>query len=334
MRRLRLLIDANVLVDAQSRDLFLRAAEAGHVEVYWSERILEETSRALGRMLPAGTDPQRLIAALRSAFPGASVAGYEDIEKSISLPDKDDRHVLAAAVLAECDVIATSNLKDFPPTVCDAYDVVAVNVDDALLLVMEQVGPDITDLVHRQIAAMRRPSTTPQAFIERLSVRAPRAAVMIGSLLQLPEQQRMQAEISRADSPESPQEAVRLLIDALREGDARSIAALVDPVFQRQLAPPEGRSRRLTKELRNRLGDVLTGTGWGFATAWRPQSPDVELVKLVQAGDDMRIVREPQEHPGHLFYLRNDGGLWRLIGLDGPDPGREVLSPPNEAPRS
>jgi predicted nucleic acid-binding protein len=40
------------------------------------------------------------------------VAGYEDLIEAIELPDTDDRHVLAAAIVGGADVIVTYNLKD------------------------------------------------------------------------------------------------------------------------------------------------------------------------------------------------------------------------------
>jgi predicted nucleic acid-binding protein len=42
------------------------------------------------------------------------VGNYESLISSLSLPDPDDRHVLAAAIRARADVIVTFNLKDFP----------------------------------------------------------------------------------------------------------------------------------------------------------------------------------------------------------------------------
>lgn len=272
-------------------------------------------------MLPAGAGAAGLIGALRTAFPLASVAGYEPIENSLVLPDEDDRHVLAAAIVAECEIIVTSNLRDFPSAVCDAHDVLAASVDDTLLLIAGQVGPGIADLVHSQIAAMRRPSTTVEAFIKRLSERAPNAATMIGSVMGLPDQQRILAEMLQADRPDSPQEGVRVLLAALRRGDSTFVAALVDDKLRLQLAPPDGDHDRAAAQLRAHLDDVLTGDGWGFATAWRPQALDVELVKLVQAGGEVRVVREPQRMRGHLFYMRKTEDRWLLVALDGPDPG-------------
>jgi predicted nucleic acid-binding protein len=42
------------------------------------------------------------------------VIGYQNLIQSVSLPDPDDRHVLAAAIVGRCDVILTRDLKDFP----------------------------------------------------------------------------------------------------------------------------------------------------------------------------------------------------------------------------
>ena len=42
------------------------------------------------------------------------VTGFEELIEGLELPDRKDRHVLAAAVRSGADVIVTQNLKDFP----------------------------------------------------------------------------------------------------------------------------------------------------------------------------------------------------------------------------
>lgn len=73
--------------------------------------------------------------------------------------------------------------------------------------------------------------------------------------------------------------------------------------------------------LRDRLSDVLMErSGWGFATAGRPEEPGIELVKLIRGGQRPRIAFDPQLTTGHLFRSSHRGGRWVLRELDGPEP--------------
>lgn len=88
----------------------------------WSAAILEEleyeeTEKLVKRGEDAGKAERRarnLIDKMREAFDDAEVEGWEALEGTYGLPDPDDEHVLAAAVIAGAGAIITSNVGDFP----------------------------------------------------------------------------------------------------------------------------------------------------------------------------------------------------------------------------
>jgi predicted nucleic acid-binding protein len=112
---MRVLLDANVLFPTVMREMLVGAAGRGAFVPLWSARILEEWARAARRLPEGGEAVARAeVAALRDAWPDAEVHPPPDLEGTLSLPDPDDRHVLAAAIAGCADVILTLNRADFP----------------------------------------------------------------------------------------------------------------------------------------------------------------------------------------------------------------------------
>ena len=109
--------DACVLYPATLRDLLIRLAQTGLVRARWSELILDEVFTNLTANRP-DLDPERLARTrhlMDAAIPDVTVTGHEYLIDQLTLPDPDDRHVLAAAIHAGADLIVTANLTDFPP---------------------------------------------------------------------------------------------------------------------------------------------------------------------------------------------------------------------------
>ena len=96
------LLDANVLHSQPITSLLLELAEARLYRPAWSEHIHVEWRRSVLRVRPE-IDPaalDRRRAAMDRALPDACVSGYEPLIPGLTLPDPDDRHVLAAAIRA------------------------------------------------------------------------------------------------------------------------------------------------------------------------------------------------------------------------------------------
>ncbi|MGY6633235.1 MAG: RSP_2648 family PIN domain-containing protein [Alkalilacustris sp.] len=107
----RLVLDACVLYPSVGREVLLGVAAAGLIVPLWSARILAEWAHAAARR---GDDPVPPIAAARAAFPAAEIVAPEGLEARLSLPDRADTHVLAAAIAGGATGIVTANLRDFP----------------------------------------------------------------------------------------------------------------------------------------------------------------------------------------------------------------------------
>lgn len=64
------------------------------------------------------------------AIPDACITGYEELIEGLSLPDIDDRHVLAAAIRCSACVIVTFNQKDFPVAALAPFGIEAQHPDE------------------------------------------------------------------------------------------------------------------------------------------------------------------------------------------------------------
>lgn len=127
-------VDANALYPLYLRDLLLHLAEKGLYEVRWTDQILQEAARNIKKRLPEERHDRidRMVAKMNEAFNEARVIGYEDLIPAMRNHPKD-RHVLAAAVKADVDVVVTENKKDFPRNACDQYDIEVLTPDGFLM---------------------------------------------------------------------------------------------------------------------------------------------------------------------------------------------------------
>lgn len=128
------LLDANVLYPAPLRDIFLQLAVTDLFKAKWTADIHREWIEALMRKEPpphrAALERTRDL--MDKGTRDSLVTGYEALISSLTLPDPDDRHVLAAAIVGRCDVIVTQNLRDFPEAALAPFAIEAQHPDEFL----------------------------------------------------------------------------------------------------------------------------------------------------------------------------------------------------------
>ena len=99
---------------------------------------------------------------------GCLVTGYEGLIPVLTLPDKDDRHVLAAAITGRADVIVTFNLKDFPKSALQMHKIEAQHPDDFIRHQLEQSPEQVFLAARRQRLALRNPPKTVEEMLDIL----------------------------------------------------------------------------------------------------------------------------------------------------------------------
>lgn len=90
-----------------------------HFELFtpkWSKRIFDEWEEVMAKKGISEQEAKRRSNIANQAFPDALVTNYESLISTIDLPDEKDRHVLAAAIKVNANIIVTNNLKDFQRT--------------------------------------------------------------------------------------------------------------------------------------------------------------------------------------------------------------------------
>ena len=162
--------DANVLYPAPLRDLLIRLAQAGLVRAKWTERIHDEWIRNVLANNPnlAADRLARTRTLMNEAVRDCLVDGYEELIDSVTLPDPDDRHVLAAAICAGAEVIVTYNLADFPGDILSRFDVEAEHPDDFLASLLDMAPGAVCSALKRQRESLRNPPKTAQELLETL----------------------------------------------------------------------------------------------------------------------------------------------------------------------
>ncbi len=128
--RFTCVLDTNVIYPIDIRDLLFWFA---HYDLYtpkWSSRIFDEWVAVMKRKGVSSEEIEKRTTNVNQAFPDALVKNYEPLIDTLQLPDSKDRHVLAAAIKTNANIIVTNNLKDFPSNYLATYGLSAKSADD------------------------------------------------------------------------------------------------------------------------------------------------------------------------------------------------------------
>lgn len=169
-------LDANVLYPIALADFFITTAGLGLYRVHWSPRILEEIGRnlAANRSDLTGEQIAYRLAPMDRATPGASVDPPQELIDQMGNHPKD-RHVLAAAVVAEAGFVVTFNLRDFPSEACAPHDIL---VESPGAFATRLVGDDpalVRIAIDEMASRRKRPPGSSKEILGHLARNLPEA---------------------------------------------------------------------------------------------------------------------------------------------------------------
>jgi hypothetical protein len=164
------LYDACVLYPAPLRDLLMRLALTDLFRARWTDAIHEEWIRNVLSDRPDLPRPQleRTRDLMNAHVRDCLVTGYEDLIEAVTLPDPDDRHILAAAIRGRADVIVTLNLSDFPAGILHSYGIEAQHPDQFVTHLLDLAPTAVYRAVKRQREALKNPPLSAEDLLKTL----------------------------------------------------------------------------------------------------------------------------------------------------------------------
>jgi len=161
--------DACVLYPAPLRDLLMYLALTDLFKAHWTDRIHEEWIHAL--VSKQGRD-RKVLEKIRDLMDAhvrdAKVTGYEYLIDTLTLPDPNDRHVLAAAIKSNANAIVTLNLKDFPTTYLAEFDIEVIHPDDFITYQLDLAPTTVCRALKLQRESLKNPPKTAEEFLATL----------------------------------------------------------------------------------------------------------------------------------------------------------------------
>lgn len=165
------LYDSCVLYPAPLRDLLMHLAATDLFRARWTHAIHEEWIGSLLNDRPDLTRAQleRTRDLMNMAILDCLVEGYEELIPALTLPDPDDRHVLAAAIRSQAGVVVTTNMADFPPELLAAYGIEAQHPDEFVSYLIDLAPGQVCRAVKQHRDTLKNPPKSTEEYLATLS---------------------------------------------------------------------------------------------------------------------------------------------------------------------
>lgn len=170
MNFVTVLYDACVLYPAPLRSLLMYLAMTDLYRAKWTDAIHEEWMRSVESDYPdiMRAKLERVRDLMNAHVRDCLVTGFEQLIPTLTLPDPDDRHVLAAAIHARADVLVTANLKDFPAATLLQYGIEAQHPDDFIYYLLNQAPLSVVESAKKQRESLKNPPKTVEQYLQSL----------------------------------------------------------------------------------------------------------------------------------------------------------------------
>jgi hypothetical protein len=160
----------------------MQLALTGLFQARWTEQIHDEWTRSVlatrPDILPGSLARCRQL--MDAHVPDCLIAGYEALIPTLTLPDPNDRHVLAAAIHGCVGAIVTFNLSDFPAPTLEQFAITALHPDEFITQLYDEYPDSVLPAIRLHRASLKSPPTTPDEYLAAIErCQLPRTATRL-----------------------------------------------------------------------------------------------------------------------------------------------------------
>ena len=145
----------------------MQLSSTGVFRAKWSRQVMDELRAVLiDRLDKPAAKVDRMMTLMVEHASDPLVEGFEPTMSGLVLPDPDDRHVLAAAIHANADVIVTCNLKHFPNAVLQPLGIEAQHPDEFVANLLDLHPATVVASVNIILKRLKTPPMSPTELLD------------------------------------------------------------------------------------------------------------------------------------------------------------------------